>query len=154
MELKATESMNTYFYMKSAIFYFQANNALQEKSIYIKLRDTTRPRIVFYYTFKKKKKSRKHFYLLFLFTLSLVGKQLHSYPLDFPFKDPGWLWTDLVQIKSVHQSNPVEPWSWLDCVWLVFTVIENEYELEGFLDLVQFLLLQLATEKFPCCVFS
>ena len=69
MELKATESMNTYFYMKSAIFYFQANNALQEKSIYIKLRDTTRPRIVFYYTFKIKKKSRKHFYLLFLFTL-------------------------------------------------------------------------------------
>ena len=56
MELKATESMNTYFYMKSAIFYFQANNALQEKSIYIKLRDTTRPRLVFYYTLKKKKK--------------------------------------------------------------------------------------------------
>ena len=83
MELKATESMNTYFYMKSAMFYFQANNALQEKSIYIKLRDTTRPRLVFYYTFKKKKKSRKHFYLLFLFTLSLVGKQLHMLPL-FP----------------------------------------------------------------------
>ena len=54
MELKATESMNTYFYMKSAIFYFQANNSLQEKSIYIKLRDTTRPRLVFYYTFLKK----------------------------------------------------------------------------------------------------
>ena len=85
MELKATESMNTYFYMKSAIFYFQANNALQEKSIYIKLRDTTRPRIVFYYTFKKKKKSRKHFYLLFLFTLSLVGKQLHMLPLSSPY---------------------------------------------------------------------
>ena len=47
MELKATESMNAYFYMKSAIFCFQANNALQEKSIYIKLRDTTRPRLVF-----------------------------------------------------------------------------------------------------------
>ena len=56
MELKATESMNAYFYTKSAIFCFQANNALQEKSIYIKLRDTTRPRLVFYYTLKKKKK--------------------------------------------------------------------------------------------------
>ena len=63
MELKATESMNTYFYMKSAIFYFQANNALQEKSIYIKLRDTTRPRIVFYYTFKKKKKNHANIFI-------------------------------------------------------------------------------------------
>ncbi|KAM4112278.1 hypothetical protein ACJW30_05G128800 [Castanea mollissima] len=51
VELAATESMNAYFYMKSAIFCFQANNALQEKSIYIKLRDTTRPRLGFYYTF-------------------------------------------------------------------------------------------------------
>ena len=46
MELKVTESINAYFYMKSVIFSFQANNALQEKSIHIKLRDTTRPRLV------------------------------------------------------------------------------------------------------------
>lgn len=35
MELKAAERINTYFYMKSAIFCFQAHNALQEKTIYI-----------------------------------------------------------------------------------------------------------------------
>ena len=33
MELKAAESMNAYFYMKSAIFCFEAHNALQEKTI-------------------------------------------------------------------------------------------------------------------------
>ena len=52
-------------------------------------------------------------------------------------RDLGWLWTGLVQIKLVRQFNPVQPWSWLDLVWPVFTVFENEYEpwpAKGFLD--------------------
>ena len=33
MELKTAESIKAYFYMKSAIFCFQAHNALQERTI-------------------------------------------------------------------------------------------------------------------------